>query len=270
MEKKSAGVAWYDSKGSGWLRDIWVLSHLPYTCWHLSYVLIGAAVVVPELNWSTLGWTVLAFFLGMGIGAHCLDELNGRPLRTKIPTLALWMVAIASIAGAVAIGVFIGLEETIWVLPCILFGGFIVFAYTLEWPRDHPRFGIVKELGLVGFFHKDIFFGIAWGAFPAITAYTAQTHTLSPAMILVAAACLLYSMTQRVLSTQSRFFRRKVMELRGKYYVEGEGSVVPGTVGWNPGHDLTIKDIIGPADLALKFMTWTVVAAAIGLTLLHI
>ncbi|MBA7694624.1 hypothetical protein ES703_103237 [subsurface metagenome] len=192
---------------------------------------------------------MLAFFLGMGIGGHCLDELCGRPLRTKIPGVLLWTLAVVSIAGAISIGVFVGVRETVWVIPCIIFGGFIVFAYNLEWAR--------------GFFHYDFWFGFAWGAFPAITAYIAQAHTVSPAVIAVAGACLLYSMAQRDLSFHSRFWRRKVLMLEGHYFTDAPTEP-------NRPRVLTKQDIIGPSEVALQTMNLTVVLAAIGLLLLHI
>lgn len=249
------GVAWYDIKGKGWLRDLIIILHLPYTLWHLSYALIGAALA-PQLNWGTMGWTVLAFFLGMGIGGHCLDELCGRPLRTKIPGVLLWTLAVVSILGAVSIGVFVGVRETVWIIPCIIFGGFIVFAYNLEWAR--------------GFFHYDFWFGFAWGAFPVMTAYIAQTHTVSWGVVLVAGACILYSMAQRVLSFHGRFFRRKVRGIEGRYYLYGEGPVCPGSPDGGPYKELTREMIIGPAEVGLKFMNGTIVIAAIGLLLSHI
>jgi hypothetical protein len=251
---QSKNVAWYDVKGKGWLRDTWVLSHFPYTCWHLSYAVIGAALA-QVMNWPLLGWTVLAFFLGMGIAGHCLDELNGRPLKTTLPTWILWLLTGLGLGGALTIGIVIGVNKTVWVIPCIVFGAFIVFAYNMELGK--------------GFFHRDIWFGLAWGAFPAVTAYVAQDHTLSLAAILMALFALLSSMAQRKLSLQSRFWRRKVVELSGRYYVEGEGSVVPGTVSWNPGHDITKQVIIGPADLALKYLNGAVVVVAIALLLMR-
>lgn len=250
-----SGVAWYDVRDIGWVRDVLILLHPPYTVWHLAYVTIGAALA-PRLNWGVLGWTVLAFFLAMGIGAHCLDELNGRPLRTRFSDSSLWVTAIVSILLALYIGFTVGVRETIWVIPCIVFGAFIVFAYTLEW------FG--------GKFHYDSSFGYAWGAFPVVTAYVAQTHTISWEAGLVALAAMLYSMAQRKLSHQVRFYRRRVIELQGHYHVRGEGPVVPGVVAWGKRHNLKLEDIIVPAELALKLMTWTIVAAAIGLLLIHI
>ena len=238
-------VAWYDIRTRGWLRDILILLHIPYSVWFLSYVVIGAALA-PELNWGWLLWTLLAFFLAMVIGAHCLDEFNGRPLKTSIPSPVLWVAGVASVAGAIAIGAVIGVQVTVWLIPCMVFGGFAVFAYNLEW------FG--------GRFHTDYWFGIAWGGFPVITAYLAQAHGLSWQVCLVAFACVLYSMAQRVLSRQSRFWRRRVLTLTGRYIRVGA------PVG-APSEDLTKEDVVRPADLALKFMTWAVAAGAVGMLL---
>ena len=239
-----SSVAWYDLRGRGWPRDILILLHPPYTAWHLSYVAIGAALA-PLMDWRALGWTVLAFFLAMGIGAHCLDELNGRPLRTRIPGPILWVAALASIAGAMAIGVLVGARETVWVIPCVVFGGYIVFTYNLEW------FG--------GRLHTDTWFGIAWGGFPAITAYIAQTHAVSWEVCIVVFACVLYSMAQRALSTQSRSFRRGAARLEGRH----KATRLPAVV-------LTRDDIVRPAETALKFMTWAVVSLAVGLLVMRI
>ena len=249
-------VAWYDMKMKGWLRDLLILLHIPYTLWHVSYVVIGAALA-PVMNWGMLGWTVLAFFLGMGISAHCADELKGRPLRTSIPGWILALLGGVSLAGAAVIGLTVGLQETIWIFPCVIFGVFIVFAYNMEW-------------GPKGFFHRDEWFGFAWGAFPALTAYIAQAHTVSPVIILVAAFALLYSCTQRVLSLQTRFWRRKVDTLEGHYYLERDRPVVPGGLFTWRSYYITKQDIIRPAEVALKLMNAAIIAAAAGLLLLHI
>jgi len=90
--------AFYALRSGGW-RDYVTLLHPPYTLWHLSYVAIGAGLV-PHMKWGLLGWTTLAFFLAMGIGAHALDEMQGRPLRTRIPDRILVALAVVSIAGA--------------------------------------------------------------------------------------------------------------------------------------------------------------------------
>jgi len=191
-----ARPAFYALRPGGW-RDYVTLLHPPYTAWHLSYVAIGAALA-PRLKLGLLGWTLLAFFLAMGIGAHALDELNGRPLRTRIPGTVLAGLAGISIAGACAIGLVVAARSTWLLAPFVACGAFVAIAYNLE------LFG--------GRFHSDLWFAAAWGAFPVLTAYFASAHTLGAEAWLGAAFALLASLAQRTLSTEVRRARRAAGE----------------------------------------------------------
>src|SRR6266571_5654746 len=102
-QTREARPAFYALSAGGW-RDYWTLLHPPYTAWHLSYVALGAAAA-PRFDGGRLGATVLAFFLAVGLSAHALDELSGRPLRTRISDRTLRAIAIVGLGGAVAIGV---------------------------------------------------------------------------------------------------------------------------------------------------------------------
>ena len=185
--------AFYALRPGGW-RDYVTLLHPPYTLWHLSYVAVGAALV-PRMNWALLGWTMLAFALAMGVGAHALDELQGRPLQTLIPAPVLATLAVVSIAAACAIGCAIAVQQTLWLLVFVAAGGFIVVAYNLE------LFG--------GAFHGTFWFAAAWGAFPVLTAYFAAAHTLRGAAVAAAGYAFVMSWVQRTLSTPVRAVRRK-------------------------------------------------------------
>ena len=187
-----ARPAFYALRPGAW-RDYVTLLHPPYTLWHLSYVAIGASLA-PHLSWERLGWTALAFFLAMGIGAHALDELNGRPLRTRIPSPVLAALATASIASACAIGVAVAADSTWWLLAFVAFGAAIVVAYNLEL--------------LDGFFHTDMWFALSWGAFPLLTAYFASAERLRAEAVAAAGFAFLASLAQRTLSTEVRFARR--------------------------------------------------------------
>jgi hypothetical protein len=189
--------AFYALTGGGW-RDYVTLLHPPYTLWHLSYVAIGAALA-PHMKWGLLGWTTLAFLLAMGIGAHALDELNGRPLRTAIPAPVLVGLAAVSIAAACAIGVVAAAGTTWWLLLFIVFGAFIAVAYNLE------LFG--------GTFHSNLWFAASWGAFPVLTAYFAAAQRLRGEAFAAAAFALLMSLAQRTLSSEVRFARRNAGDL---------------------------------------------------------
>lgn len=184
--------AFYALRQGGW-RDYVTLLHPPYTLWNLSYVALGAALA-PRLEWQLLGWTALAFFLALGIGAHALDELQGRPLRTQISDGALRFLAAWSIAGAVVVGVHVALVTTSWLLVFVAFGAFVVVAYNLE------LFG--------GRLHTPMWFAATWGAFPALTAYFASAQTIRPVAVLVAGFALATSLAQRRLSTDVRLARR--------------------------------------------------------------
>jgi hypothetical protein len=184
--------AFYALEAGGW-RDYVTLLHLPYTAWHLSYVAIGAALA-PELHIDRLLAALAAFTLALGIGAHALDELRGRPLRTRIPSPVLWTLALASVAAAVAIGIASALAWTPWLLAFVAAGAFLVFAYNLE------LFG--------GAFHTDLWFGLAWGAFPLLTGYFVTAEEVRAEALLAAAFAVATSLAQRALSTQVRAVRR--------------------------------------------------------------
>ena len=185
--------AFYALETGGW-RDYVTLLHPPYTAWHLSYVVIGAALA-PDLHGQRLFAALAAFFLALGIGAHALDELNGRPLATQIPDRILIGLAAISIAGAAAIGIGAALVWTPWLLLFVAAGSFHVVAYNLE------LFG--------GAFHGDLWFGLAWGAFPVLTAYFVMAERLGDVAILAALFAFVTSGAQRLLSTQVRDIRRR-------------------------------------------------------------
>jgi hypothetical protein len=194
-----ARPAFYAMAPGGW-RDWWTLLHPPYTLWHLSYVVIGASLA-PDVQMRWLGETLLAFFLAMGLAAHALDELHGRPLGTRIPSPLLVAVATVGLAGAVALGIDGMAEVSPWLGLFIVTGAFLVVAYNLE------LFG--------GAFHSDLWFALAWGAFPVLTAAFAQTADLRTAAVIAAGACALLSAAQRVLSTPVRDLRRRAADVQG-------------------------------------------------------
>lgn len=183
--------AFYARTGSA-LGDVITLLHLPYTAWHLSYVAIGAAMA-PEIDWSVLGGTLLAFALGLGLGAHALDELHDRPLSTNLSSRVLWLLGWGGLAAG---GMFAIVAA--WVISpvALAWGGMGVLlaaAYALEWsPRVHSTFG----------------FGLAWGGFPVLVGYWAQTESISITVLVLAAAAVLFSIVQRSLSTPARKIRR--------------------------------------------------------------
>jgi hypothetical protein len=235
--------AFYALQRGGW-RDYVTLLHPPYTLWHLSYVAIGAALA-PELPVGRLVWGLIAFFLALGLGAHALDELNGRPLDTSIPDRVLAGIAIVSIGGAAAIGIAASFAWTIWLLPFVVFGTFIVVAYNLEL--------------FAGRFHSDAWFVLAWGAFPALTAYVGAAETLRPVAVLGAAFAAAMSLAQRELSTRVRSVRRRADDVSGTI-VYRDGST----------EQVTAESLLRAPEAALRAMTFAVVLLAVALLVLRL
>lgn len=201
-------VAFYAAPG-GRLKQWWTVLHPPYTAWHLSYVVIGA-VLAPRPTLAPLLAALAAFFLAVGVSAHCLDELRGRPLRTEIAGRTLGAAAGASLAGAAALGLA-GVSRLGWVLvPFIAAGVLLVVAYNAEL--------------LGGALHNGVVFSLAWGAFPVLTAYVAETGTLALAPCVAAAGAFALSSAQRVLSSRARLLRRSATGVQGSVEL-GDGSV---------------------------------------------
>jgi hypothetical protein len=238
-----ARPAFYALSPGSW-RDFVTLLHPPYTAWHLSYVAIGAALA-PQWYPGRLGATLAAFFLAVGIGAHALDELHGRPLSTRIPATFLTVLAGVSIAGAVAIGIAGAVEVEPWLLVFVAVGAFIVGAYNLE------LFG--------GRFHSDLWFALAWGAFPLLTAYFACAGTIRVEAVLAAAFAALSSYAQRRLSNPVRRLRREVASVSGSIELD-DGSREPITRG----------TLIAGNEAALRAFALGMVALAIALVVLRV
>jgi hypothetical protein len=174
-------------------------------------VAIGAAAA-PHLNGVRLAASVVAFFFAVGLAAHALDELKGRPLGTRISDRRLQLIAGGALAVAVLMGVAGAVSVTPWLSAFVAFGVFIVLAYNLE------MFG--------GRFHSDLWFAVSWGAFPSLTGYFAQAEAVRWPALLVALACLLLSIAQRRLSTPVRRLRRGVTGLEGRMRL-ADGTEVP-------------------------------------------
>lgn len=242
----SPDAAFYGRRG-GKRADWWTLLHPPYTLWHLSYAVMGAALA-PRLSWAMLAATVLAFFLAVGLAAHALDELRGRPLGTAISTRTLWIVAFVSLAGAVVVGALAVSHSSVLLVPCIALGVALVLGYNLE------LFG--------GRLHTDVGFAAAWGGFPVLVGFLAQspplTRPVTAGALLLALAATGLSYAQRRLSTPARALRRHVSG------VEGVITRPDGTQ-----HRLDRATLLAPLESTLKTLSITMPLLALALILPH-
>lgn len=224
-------------------QEWWTLLHPPYTAMHLSFVVVGACLVGP-VNAVRLTITVLAFFLAVGVGAHALDELYGRPLSTSIPTWQLVCAACFGLGGAVVLGVVGLFLVSPYLALFIVAGVAIALSYNLE--LFHSRL------------HSDVVFALGWGAFPVLTAYFAQHGDLGVSALGVGAFAAFISHAQRQLSTPARQIRRRTSSIEGQQVLV-DGTVVP----------LTTQSMLRPLERALSSLCWANVALALALVYLR-
>lgn len=231
--------AFYARPGGGW-RDYWTLLHPPYTAWHLSYVLLGAALA-PAPDPRIVAGALVAFGLAVGVAAHAFDELNGRPLRTRIPRGRLIAMGGLALVGAVALGL---VATAIVGLPFLAFvaaGAAIVLLYAFDVPPVH----------------SDLGFAIGWGAFPvAATASAAGAHPLPIALASLAATLL--SLAQRRLSTRARAIRRRAVAVQGEVsYADGSREPVDANA------------LIAAPEAALSVLWLAALTASLAVLLAH-
>lgn len=194
------------------------------------------------MDFSRLFETVAAFFLAVGVSAHALDELHGRPLDTKIPRWALISAAIAGLAGAVLLGADgvrdVGPELVVFVVTGVV----LVIAYNLElWG---------------GRLHNDTGFALAWGAFPVVVAYFAQAERIDSVALLAASGAAGLSIAQRALSTPARLLRRRISRVQGTFELRN-GEVMT----------IQIGTLLEPLERALRASSWATVALALAMLL---
>ena len=236
-------VAFYALRPGG-ARDVVTLLHPPYTAWHLSYVALGAGLA-ERIDGTRLVWTLAAFLLAVGIAAHCLDELNGRPLDTRLPTPVLAVAGAVSLAAAAAIGLWGVSSIGISLLPFVLTGVALVIAYNLE------LFG--------GALHTDHVFALGWGAFPVLVGGFAQTGAIELPVLLGAAFAAATSLAQRYLSNWARRLRRGGLRVEGSIERAGEAREA-----------LDVTTLTRPAELSLRALAAAHVLLAAAIVALRL
>ena len=114
---------------------------------------------------------------------------------------------------------------------------------------------VVEEFHLVAYnlelfggrFHTDLWFGLAWGGFPLLTAYVAMAGRVRVEAVAGAAFATLLSLAQRRLSTPVREVRRRA-------------AVAP---------KVAAELVAGP-EAALRLLTGATVALGCALLLVHL
>ncbi len=153
--------------------DVRVLLHAPRAAIVYAYLLLGAAFA-PTIHWDRLGWTLLAFFFGLQVGAYALDELRGRHASTSFSDGHLKARAAVGLPVFAGIGVYLAYVHSWWILLLLAFGAFAILAYNLEVAR--------------GRFHNAFWYGAGWGFGPVVGSYYLHALTFPPLSVLLLGA----------------------------------------------------------------------------------
>ena len=244
----SPRAAFYALRPGGW-RDLVTVLHPPYTLWHVSNVALGAAAAA-HIHAGRLAAAIAAFFLAVGVGAHCLDELHGRPLGTQLSRRTLVALAVGGLGGALAIGIAGTIFVSPTLAPLVLAGAFIAPAYNLEW--------------FDGRFHTDFWLAASWGGFSAFTGWWVNSlglHSVREAIAATAAVlgCFFLTVVQRRLSTPVRELRRRTLA------IEGAQRLSDGTV-----RQLDRASLTEPLDGALRGLSIAVPMLAVAAIALRV
>jgi len=197
--------------------------------------LLGAALA-PMPDPRIVAGSLVAFFLAVGIASHSFDELQGRPLGTRIPSGVLLALGSLALVGAVALGAIAASQLGPWFLALVVAGAALVISYGLELP-------IV---------HSDIGFAVAWGGFPVVASALANGAPL-PATAAAAIGASLLSLAQRRLSTPVRRIRRKADQVSGSVRYRD------GTV-----EEIDAAHLIAAPEGALRLIWLAIAAISIG------
>lgn len=246
-ETSSYGPAYYAQPSlvhSPRLRQWWTILHPPYTLLNSSLVVVGACLAGP-VNFARLAITLLAFFLAVGVGAHCLDELHGRPLGTNIPSRQLKLGALVGVGGAVGLGVAGLFVVSGFLMIFMILGVVAVVGYNLE--LFHARL------------HNEFVLVTSWGTLTIVTSYFAQHASVSLSSLVVGAFGALMVLLQRTLSTPARLLRRRVSAVEGRLVMRDE-----------PVKELTIELMLAPLERGLRLLCWSGELLALGLLIMRI
>ena len=204
--------AWYFVRSSSKLGDLVNLMHLPYTGMVLSFVVIGAAAA-PRGYPDRIVATMVAYFLGLGVGAHALDQLEpkGSHYVQSLSTRDLVALGAVGMTGAVAIGAYYAATVAPLLALFILAGVFFALAYTL------PTF-VAGDL-----FHNNVSFAVAWGYLPYLTSYYVNSQSIAPVVFLGGLPLALAAFAEITLSRSVRRARSRGLPPRA--YSAGEAAL---------------------------------------------
>jgi len=242
---KSKG-AWYARGGGSKLGEFYTILHLPYTSMVLSYVLIGA-MLSPTIYPDRVLLTLLAYFLGLGLSAHALNELHAAHWTKALGRNELIVIFALPLGGALIIGIYGTVKlfavfgsalASVTLMTLILFEIFFLFAYNTE--------------AFNGRFHSDAAFAFSWAVLPTLLSYYVNSLRITAGVVLVALAMAATAGIEINLSRWCKDLRRR-SALTELQFADGTQQ------------NMSTPDLTARPEKALKLIVVVVDMVAIGL-----
>ncbi|TBR09680.1 MAG: hypothetical protein EPO62_04730 [Candidatus Nitrosotenuis sp.] len=144
---------------------------LPYTGMVVSFAAWGS--LATDFSPYRLVAICVLYFLALGISAHCLDSIGSKSKPWGfLSRRKILAVALLSLGGAVAIGLYYALLDSPLLIPIGIAESFFLFAYNLE---------LFK-----GRFHNNSTFVVSWGILPVLAGSVIQSNSISVETVLLA------------------------------------------------------------------------------------
>jgi hypothetical protein len=169
----------------------------------LSYVLVGVALS-PIIYVDRVGLTLLAYFLGLGLSAHALNELYAAHWTSALRKSELRAAFVLPLGGALVVGVYgmfklfsasNSILAPVTLMVFVVMETFFLLAYNTD--------------AFNGRFHSDLWFAFSWAALPTLISYYVNALTITPQVLLVALAMAATAGIEINLSRWCKDFRRR-------------------------------------------------------------
>jgi len=214
----------------------------------LSYTLIGAALA-PSVYPSRVILTLVAYFLGLGLSAHALNELYARHWGAALSKSELQLLFAVPLIGAILIGLYATM--TLYASSCTLFASLVLLLFiALE-----TLFVFLYNADFSGGkFHSDLAFAFSWAALPTLIGYYVNAMTITAVAILMSIAMAATAGIEINLSRWCKDFRRRSPLTKIRFANSTE-------------LDLSTTELIAKPEKSLKLIVVVVDLVAIGLIL---
>jgi hypothetical protein len=148
----------------------------------LSYVLLGAAVS-PSFYPNRVILTLLAYFLGLGLSAHALNELHARHWGEALSKRELEILFLMPLIGATLIGTY-GMA-VLYATSGAILAPLVLLAFIFL--ETYFLFAYNTDLA-GGRFRSDLSFAFSWAALPTVISYYVNALTITAVAVLLALA----------------------------------------------------------------------------------